>query len=236
MINIFAGNINDAQPLLNNVKIIKSSMFHQAIIKQCVFNNKNILVCGTGYGKANIGSCFGHVCSICPINTLICLGNCGAIRNCSNNANINNVAISTSTTQFDVDFSALGYPSPLIPGLNIAHYSSSDKLIKLAEISSHLRNINYNDGLFASGDQFVADNILSESISQNYNAQFIDNESGVLGELCCIAKIPFVSIKGISNYADNNASEDYQNNKRRANCTANEVVCTMLNLMTKSTC
>lgn len=236
MIGVFAGNINDVNALLNNVKVIKTSTFGQSVIKQCTLNNKNILVGGTGYGKANIGSCFGYVCANCPINTLICVGNCGALRNYSNNINLNNIAISTSSSQFDVDFSDIGYPSPLIPGLNIANYSSNDNLIKLAQISSHLRNIDYDDGLFASGDQFVASDTLSRSIAETYNAQFVDNESGVLGELCCINRISFVSVKGISNYAEDNASEEYHNNKKRSNCLASEVVSTMLNLITKSGC
>lgn len=234
MIGVFAGNIGDVQNLVNNVKVLKTSTFGQSVIKTCSLNNKNIIIAGTGYGKANIGSCFGYIYANCPLKSVICVGNCGAIRN--NNINLNTIAISTGSTQFDVNFSAIGYPSPLIPGLSIANYISNDNLSKLAQISSHLRSCNYNEGLFASGDQFVADNTLSQSIASNYGATFIDNETGVLGELCCINRISFVAVKGISNYADKNAAEEYHNNKKRCNCISSEIANTMLNLITKSVC
>jgi len=232
MIGVFAGDISELSNLINNIKIINSTTWGEATIKTGLINCKRITFCGCGFGKANVSAALGYILARCPLSSVICTGNCAQTD--SANACFNSIAIATNSTQFDVDFSAIGYPSPLIPGLPIAKFQSNSDLIRLAQISSHLRNFNYSDGTIASGDTFVANDTLSKSIQENFNSSFIDNEAGPLSEICFINKIPFVCVKGVSNFANDTASVDYNNNLTQSNENANKVVNTMLTLMTKS--
>lgn len=123
---------------------------------------------------------------------------------------------------------SIGYGSNQVPGLEKAYYYANKKLIDIATKYADLEGYEYKIGNFVSLDSFVANGYLASKLSLRYDAQYLDNECGDIGEIAILTDIPYVCIKGISNYANDCAMSDYKEYMEDANEKAFNIVFDML--------
>ena len=216
--------------ILKKIEISKNTFVNGFEIIIGLINNEKVLFLQTGYGKINMSCGVQSILAKFPISTLIGSGDCASL--CKNELKILDVAISYSTAEFDVNFTALGYKLSLLPHYCKATFNANKELIKACLKSAEANKILAKSVKIISGDEFVANTQKSSSLSQQLNALALDVECGALGQISYNNKLPYVLIKGISNYADDNAVEDYNKYSDAADYQSAKVCYTLLKKLT----
>lgn len=135
-----------------------------------------------------------------------------------------------------MDFTKLGYKIAEIPELNKSIFYSDKELVNIAKEASEKEFIGYAVGRTISADRFVSNDRDAEELKKRFEADVLDTECGILGELSYIYCIPAVTIKGISNYSDDCAKEDYERYRNMANVKSLKVSLSMIEIMSKKNC
>lgn len=231
MLAVFTDDLSNVQTLIGKVTVLSSYTKGDAIIYQAqIGSNETFLIVVTGYGKVNTGFALGLAAMEYSIDNIIGVGNCGSLK--AANTSLGDIAVSLNSIQFDVDYCKLGYEKGQVPGLTVYEYPCSQTLYDLAESCAKARGYNGYLGAFGSADTFVASFKKSKELLCKYCFCAVDNETACIGQLANTLNIPYVYIKGISNFADYNAPEMYELYKTMANEKANNVVYDMLSTLT----
>ena len=75
-------------------------------------------------------------------------------------------------------------------------------LIEITENVLKLTKNNYLIAPITSGDCFVTNNVLRDTIYKNTNALCVDMESAPIGHIAKLNSIPFIAIRTISDFSD----------------------------------
>lgn len=207
--------------ILDNVENCKVDSISHTIIYKANMMNHDFIIMVTGYGKVNIARSLQYLIDNYQVKVLLTLGTAGSI-NDSNS--ILNAVIVNNTLQYDVDFTPLGYAPSVIPDMKKGIYSSNEDLVTCMQEACYNANVCYINDLVASGDMFVCNNGLSNSIRREYSAGAVDCECGSIGEFAYVNKIPFIGLKVISNYANNNAVRQYNLYNEEASLISQKIV------------
>lgn len=229
MIAIFSPSVESMTILLKRLNIKKHFQMNKLNIFEGTLNNNDILLIETASDKTSIGMITGIVSQLYDINFILIQGNCGSL-DCKK-AKIGDIGISSNAIQFDINFSAIGYPPNTIPLINKCVFNSSKYLIRLALHSCKLCKYNSTVGRYASSSTFINSDSDSHYLNNTYNSLFVDTECGSSLQVCNTLKIPAICIKGICNYANCNAKNDFRKYYRKANKLSCDVIYIMLNLL-----
>ena len=149
-----------------------------------------------------------------PITSIIGIGNTATTHN---SIKLNDIAVVTSSFEYDVNFTALGYPFNFIPALQTIYCNCNQEYIKqVLAITSSFPNQTHL-GIIGSSNQFIASNYCCKQIKCKTKIDFIDTESAPINEIAFLYNLPSVIVKGISNHASNNATNEYLCNKEKSN-------------------
>jgi len=170
------------------------------------YKEHEFLIALTGYGKVNITNALRRLCDTNNISVVILIGTAGSI---SDKNEIFNAVVFNNCLQYDIDFSLNGCKPCVFPNENKGVFFTNEDLRNCLNRACLASGVNYSNDLIASGDMFVCNNNLSNSIRREYNAGAVDVESGVVGQFCDKYNIPFAGVKVISNFAYNNAIKQY---------------------------
>ena len=184
------------------------------------YENHNFLILTTGYGKVCASSNLMYAINNYKINAIILIGTAGSI---NESCNIFDVIVPKLSLQFDVDFCPNGYEPGQIPLVdNSVYYTNDDLNACINEVCEDAK-YNYFNDVIASSDMFVCNYRLSRSIKTEYDASFVDVESGTIGQFCYLNDIPYSCIKVTSNYANNNGLRQYNSYDDRASLIAQNI-------------
>ena len=250
MLAVFTDTISEVTEILNAIEIISMQSRVQSEIYKVTLRNSAVepeltpktlqrstksafddfLLVSTGCGKANIGVAFESAVSQYNIDNIVGVGNCGVLKDA--NPTLGQIIISRSSTQYDVNFSSIGTSEPMLVNINMPEYLADPELIELARKCASEKNMTSMTTKFGSADQFMASNKKSTTINEKFNVFAYDTECGVIGELAVMSKVPYVYVKSISNYADNDAGEMYFKYRACANCMSQSIVLDMIKELT----
>lgn len=178
-------------------------------------NGKQVVVVRSGIGKVNAGICTQILADDFQVEGIINTGIAGSLKN---EINIGDIVISTDALQHDVDAREFGYEPGQIPRMDVLAFKADEKLISQAEKSSH--EVNPEVGVFkgrvVSGDQFIADKKVKESIIEKFQGYCTEMEGAAIAQAAYLNHIPFVVIRSISDKADDSASVDYPAFEKKA--------------------
>lgn len=175
-------------------------------VYKCSYKEHEFLLMITGYGKVNLGSSLRYLCQTYPVKVIFQLGTAGSIVDTNE---VFSAVIPTGVLQYDVDFTCVGYSPAQVPLLNKGVYQPNPDLVECAERACQMCGVNYSTDLIATADMYVYNNNLANSIRKEYNAGAVDCESGSVGQFAYQNRIPFVCLKVISNFANNNSVRQY---------------------------
>ena len=229
MIGIFAQTREEVATLLENVEILSIKTIGNMTIYKVTYNNNNFYIIVTGVGKVNVTFAYTYALTKLCINKAIVAGNAASL--VSETYPIGTVAIATNSLEWDVDFTALGAGEYVLPPNILGVYPTDPALQQNAIESSTGLGYTTNSGLFASGDTFVDTTTEASEINTETGALFLDNDTAFIGQLSYQLKIPYISVKGISNYANDTAVTDYNTNRTTANNLSNRVILEMLDTL-----
>jgi adenosylhomocysteine/aminodeoxyfutalosine nucleosidase len=133
---------------------------------------------------------------------LLFSGVAGAI---SPSLKVGDLVVATKLSQHDLDITAFGHPFGYVPEGSV--YVEADKeLIELSKKVAHDMNKNIQEGVIATGDQFVANEEKKNWIGTTFGADALEMEGGSVAVVCDALNIPFFILRAISDAADMDAS------------------------------
>ncbi len=122
---------------------------------------------------------------------------------------IGDFVIASKVCQHDVDITKFGHEYGYIPESSV--YIESDKQIRcVAKSVAEKLDISINEGIIATGDQFVGDDKMKSFIKNNFYADVLDMESGAVAVVCKNLDIPFFILRIISDTANKDADINFQ--------------------------
>ncbi|MCV2506171.1 MAG: 5'-methylthioadenosine/adenosylhomocysteine nucleosidase [Candidatus Lightella neohaematopini] len=118
------------------------------------------------------------------------------------------LVISQSTCYYDVNVTSFGYKIGQVPKHPLI-FNTPKHILSIAKIfNKKEKNIFF--GLIISGDNFINNTSALNNIRNNFpKALVVDMESTAIAQVCYRFNIPFISIKQVSDHADNIANIEF---------------------------
>lgn len=118
---------------------------------------------------------------------------------------IGDLIVATKLSQHDLDITAFGHPMGFVPGGSV--FVEADKgLIGISKVVAEELGKTVQEGVIATGDQFVHNEAIKDSIVKNFNADALEMEGASVAVVCNALDIPFFILRAISDTADTDAS------------------------------
>ena len=108
------------------------------------FFNKNIVIAKSGVGKVNAAICATTMLLNFNIEKLIHIGIAGAL---DKDLKVNDLAIASSTIQYDVDQTFFDMPLGFIQGIDLVNLPCAEKIVSDLKKCAENLNINYKVGI-----------------------------------------------------------------------------------------
>ncbi len=162
-------------------------------------NNTDIVAVNCGIGKVNASAVTAKLIS----------DGCDAILNYGLSGGIEGfvsggLSVPTSYLEHDFDLTVLGYKPCEKP--NQKYIYETDKA--LLDILKEL----FKDAVFGCavcGDRFISSKKDSDFLKDTFGAVTCDMETGAIAAVCDMAKVPFASLRRVSDGADEEAADSY---------------------------
>ncbi|MEA1983071.1 MAG: 5'-methylthioadenosine/adenosylhomocysteine nucleosidase [Campylobacterota bacterium] len=118
---------------------------------------------------------------------------------------IGDLIVASKLSQHDLDITAFGHPMGFVPGGSV--FVEADKeLIALSKVVALELGKTVQEGIIATGDQFVHSEVIKDEIVKNFNADALEMEGGSVAVVCNALDTPFFILRAISDTADTDAS------------------------------
>ncbi len=169
---------------------------------------KDVVIVRSGIGKVNAAVCTQILCDDFNVDYVINTGIAGSLKN---EINIGDIVVSSDVVHHDVDATGFGYQVGQIPRMDTLGFAADKKLIELAKESCKkvVPEIEVFEGRVVSGDQFISDKSVKETISANFDGFCTEMEGAAIAQAAYLNKVPFVILRAISDKADDSATVDY---------------------------
>ena len=166
--------------------------------------DKDVILAKSNEGKVNSAICTQTMILNFKLSCIINVGVAGSL---TEKLDVGGIAISSSTVEFDLDTTALGYELGYAFGLNKVYVECDKNLYnKIYDIASS----EYNTviGTILSSDKFVSDDNLKKELKDKFKeAVAVDMETASISHVCKVNNIPFCAIRAIS---DNTKAMEYK--------------------------
>ena len=200
--SIFANMTSKEKININNLTFYKGLLF-----------NKDVVVVKCGIGKVNAALCTQLLILTFKVDKIINTGIAGAT---GKGLTIYDFVVSSQAVYHDFDTSFFGYKLGQVPGMEET-FKADEDLQKLAlqafEKSELAKNHKIQNGLIASGDQFISGGERKSFIINNFHPLCVEMEGCAIAHTCFANNIPFVIIRCMSDCADDSAVETYEETK-----------------------
>ncbi len=185
-------------------KTIAGMTFYEGTLEE-----KDVVLVRCGIGKVNAAVCTQILIDKFAVEAIINTGVAGGLYP---GINIGDIVISSDTVQHDVDAVVFGYEKGTIPQMNIAFFEADQKLVELAKRAAEKINGEHKVYVarIASGDQFISSLKVKEDIYSTFTAYCAEMEGAAIAHTCYLNKVPFVIIRAISDKADKNADDNFE--------------------------
>ncbi|MCL1953486.1 MAG: 5'-methylthioadenosine/adenosylhomocysteine nucleosidase, partial [Firmicutes bacterium] len=163
---------------------------------------KVVVVC-CGIGKVNASMTASFLISNYQVSSIVNLGVAGGL---SQSLKVGDIVVSSKCVQYDYQTDLVNSPTAHnLDRLGLTYLDCDTNLVN--SLQSTIVKLGYNCivGIVATGDKFVADKTISNSIATEFGAIAVEMESGAIAQVCRHVQIPFVTLRTISDSADDNA-------------------------------
>ena len=121
---------------------------------------------------------------------------------------IGDLIIASKLAQHDLDITIFGHPHGYVPEGSV--YVESDKDLRaLAKQIAAQKGIKLQEGIIATGDQFIASEEKKEFIAKTFNADALEMEGASVAVVCDALGVPFFILRAISDAADMDAGFNF---------------------------
>jgi adenosylhomocysteine/aminodeoxyfutalosine nucleosidase len=195
----------EIEPLLERVENIKKTVYGKNSYYEATYRDKEVVI---AYSK--IGKVFASLTATILIekfgcNTLLFSGVAGAI---NPDLKIGDLIIADALCQHDLDITAFGHPHGFVPEGEVC--IATDKSLRdIAKDVATKNGLKLQEGIIATGDQFVASTDRKDFISTTFQADALEMEGASVAVVCDALDIPFFVLRAISDSANDDAGIDF---------------------------
>ena len=198
IIGAMPSELADIRRTLGDAEIVKKSGFDFYINQ---VNGKKIINACCGIAKVNSALCtqvlIDNFAPDCIINTGIAGGMNDDVQVCD-------IVISTEVLAHDLDqLFLVDYP----PYCGI--FRADERLIAKTEEICKSFGIKSFRGRIVSGEAFISSNEVKKAIQNEFNPYAVDMETSAIGHCCYLNNVPFVSVRCISDNADDDGAMSF---------------------------
>ena len=163
-------------------------------------NDKKIYLLRCEIGKVRSAAATAYLINKYESSVVI---NAGLAGSPFNRIEKGSVCVGSKYIEADFDITALSYK--LGEKSDGTYFNSADP--NLLQIAT--KKCNLESGIIASGDFFLNDEKKSEFLLDEFDLSVFDMESAAVADICKIYKIPFISVRKISDDGSKSAKDDY---------------------------
>lgn len=163
------------------------------------FGKAEVISILCGIGKVNATAAAMHLVDI-GCNYILNYGLSGGISGISRGE----LTVCDRFLEHDFDLTGIGYKPCEKPAQKYIYDANSLLVDLFLE-----KVLKVKKGTAVSGDRFVCDAELRNSLRDNFGAMSCDMETAAIAYVCDFANIPFFALRRISDDAGNDAKEDY---------------------------
>lgn len=199
-------------------------------IYQAFYEGKKIIACVSGIGKVNSAISTQRLIFKYSPDYIINVGIAGGL---DRNLSVLDTVIATDTMYHDFS------PLSLLEeenNLGTSVFKCDTKLVEIAEkacekLKKEGKIKNFVKGRILSGDCFVESDELSRRLRDEMGGSCVEMEGASVSHTCIINSVPFLVLRSISDFADNNAEMSYDNFAITASRQAGETLREIINVL-----
>ena len=166
-----------------------------------------VVVCGVG--KVNAALCVQVLCDLYGVTHIVNTGVAGSL--CAD-LDIGDLVVSREAVYHDFDCHILNdaYVVGQVPGRPVRAFPADKELMAFAfQAAEEVTPGHTTIGTVASGDQFICDKGVKQTIVENTGAVCTEMEGAAIAHAAWRNGVPYVVIRAISDKADDSASVAY---------------------------
>ena len=196
----------EIQPILSKLDNVETNIYGANKYYEGSYNGQEVVV---AYSK--IGKVFATLTATILIEKFGCekllfSGVAGAI---SSDLEIGDLIMADGLCQHDLDITAFGHPFGFVPEGEVC--IPTDKGLRdIAKTVAKAKGLTLKEGIIATGDQFVANNVRKDWIEDTFKASALEMEGASVAVVCSSFDIPFFVLRAISDSADMDAGFDFE--------------------------
>ncbi|MEG1268521.1 MAG: 5'-methylthioadenosine/S-adenosylhomocysteine nucleosidase [Oscillospiraceae bacterium] len=190
------------------IRLLREKMEKIENVEKCGINITTGVLCGHsvalylgGIGKSNTAATVQY--SICTFKPDLFI-NIGLAGNCTDCLPLGGAVIATKLVYHDFDMSIAAQDAP-----HTEFYTPTTELVSLAERVCGSVGVKYICGTVATGDQFIQDASIKDDIVARTGACAVEMEGAAFAHIAQKNGAKYVSIKIMSDNADNDAVDDF---------------------------
>lgn len=207
-------------PMISECKISEKAMlkFYEGQIK-----GVEIVALFCGVCKVNAAIATQILIDTFAVNIVINAGTAGGM---DKKLNIFDTVISTEVAYHDV---APGILTEFHPWMETVYFRADPTLLNLSRQAVDKMNIEDEVywGRMVTGEAFIADEG-REKINEQYSPLSVDMETASIAHVCHVNKIPFISIRSITDTATHSGTGHFEENCQKASSIAKNITVALL--------
>jgi adenosylhomocysteine nucleosidase len=198
IIGAMPSELHDIRETLGNAEIVTIGKFD---FYKNILNDKVIVNVCCGVGKVNSAICTQMLIDNFSVD---CIINTGVAGGMNANVKVCDMVISNEVISHDVNLTFLEKYPPYCSA-----FKSDENLMQSAVESCEKFQYKHFIGRVVSGEQFISDKSVKEEILSRLDPYAVDMESASIGHCAYINGVPSISIRCISDNADDDGAMSF---------------------------
>lgn len=197
----------EAQPFLEAMQVAETLEIANQIYYSGSWMGHSILLIQTGIGLVNGAAAATRAQALLgnSLRAYICAGTCGGL---AQSINVRDVIVGTSFIFSRADATAFGYEPGQVPKMPVTFPADANLVSALPLVGEALTDP-VKAGMMASSDAFVTAVNVEDTRERFPSVLGVDMESTAAAQVCFLAEVPFVSVRGVSDLCGPAAGQDF---------------------------
>ncbi|MBR2413427.1 MAG: 5'-methylthioadenosine/S-adenosylhomocysteine nucleosidase [Clostridia bacterium] len=178
---------------------VKESTFRTRPCAEVTVNENRVVAVSCGIGKVAAATAAAFLIADEKADYIFNIGLSGAV----SGLHEGEIALGSSFAECDFDLTAIGRKQGENPSKPWQHEADKDLLNKAETV------LGVKSAAFGCGDLFLADPVKKDFFKDTFNINAFDMETGAIASVCGSANVPFLSLRQMSDSADDASAETY---------------------------
>lgn len=222
-IGIICAGDDEVAPILSMMRTEKIS--HKAMLKfyEGKLENQNIVTLFSGVCKVNAAIAAQILIDTYGCDMIINGGTAGSM---DQHLKPFDLVVSTKAAYHDVDEEIL---TDFHPRMKSCYFQADEKLVSLARnvAKKYMQDSQVVFGTTVTGENFIEENE-KKKILEKYAPLSVDMETASIAHVCYVNEIPFLAVRAITDCANEEAKDNFEENCKKASEKSAEFVRRML--------